>query len=375
MTPLAYCHTVLADKSCWEQSNKSARKLAECHQAHCGPRKAQAHGADPQWRVIGNSRATVQIMMDFLSAQLHDTHLGDVDVGQYSMASPITGDIKQAYRSLKKKLPQMSITSLQNYQNIFFQWLLFFSPKLSIVMSRTPPPSRAKALIMGRRFQADIYIPGIHLRKALDTIDTHELLLVLGLNSEPQRSPAYKGALQRHDPAALPCSEILRNLCKQSWYPQGDDLSPLVLVVYLEVLLRDRCHHLRVAMRELNTIVIADDVDLIHHDPPRLEHILLVAEQVFRSWSLTINVCKTEKTTIARATSVAANLGAKFANWDHYLATPKTYSNENMTQQQHSEDFGNFGSILIFFRNHYASACTMSMCFLFCYTIVVQEVL
>nr|CCA28178.1 hypothetical protein PITG_00382 [Albugo laibachii Nc14] len=58
-------------------------------------------------------------------------------------------------------------------------------------------------------------------------------------------------------------------------------------------------------MRELNTIVFANDLGFIHHDPSRLEHILLVAEQVFRSWSLIINVRKTERKTIARATSAA----------------------------------------------------------------------
>nr|CCA18934.1 AlNc14C60G4397 [Albugo laibachii Nc14] len=45
-------------------------------------------------------------------------------------------------------------------------------------------------------------------------------------------------------------------------------------------------------MRELNTIVFADDVVFIHNDPSYLQHILLVAEKVFRSWSLKINVCK-----------------------------------------------------------------------------------
>ena len=72
-------------------------------------------------------------------------------------------------------------------------------------------------------------------------------------------------------------------------------------MVYLEAVLRDLCLHLEISMRELNAIVFADDVDFIHHDPTRLEHILLVAERVFRAWSLTINVSKTKRTTIARA--------------------------------------------------------------------------
>lgn len=45
----------------------------------------------------------------------------------------------------------------------------------------------------------------------------------------------------------------------------------------------------------------ADDVDFVHHDPNRLEYILLFAERVFRTWSLTINMSKTERTNLAGA--------------------------------------------------------------------------
>nr|CCA17755.1 AlNc14C40G3400 [Albugo laibachii Nc14] len=50
--------------------------------------------------------------------------------------------------------------------------------------------------------------------------------------------------------------------------------------------------------------------------------------------------------------SMKTNLGPTVANWYRYLATPKTYSNENLTQQQLSDGFENFSSILIFFRKH-----------------------
>lgn len=81
---------------------------------------------------------------------------------------------------------------------------------------------------------------------------------------------------------------------------QGDALSPLLFVVYRKAVLRDLCH-LLVLMRERITIFFADDADFIHHDLTRLEQILLVAEKIFRIWSMTINVSKTEHSNIARA--------------------------------------------------------------------------
>ena len=72
-------------------------------------------------------------------------------------------------------------------------------------------------------------------------------------------------------------------------------------MVYLDAVLRDLSFHLNIPMSELNTIVFADDVDFIDHNPDRLEQILPIAEQVFRAWSLTINVSKTERTPVFRA--------------------------------------------------------------------------
>ena len=68
------------------------------------PKQSTLFIRDPNGRFIGNSRETAQFITDFLSAQFYNPTLGDVDVGHYRMASPITVDeIKQAFRSLKKQ--------------------------------------------------------------------------------------------------------------------------------------------------------------------------------------------------------------------------------------------------------------------------------
>nr|CCA23568.1 endonucleasereverse transcriptase putative [Albugo laibachii Nc14] len=152
-----------------------------------------------------------------------------------------------------------------------------------------------------RRFQSNIFILGIDLSKASDTIDRPKLMLVLDSILDPDEVQLIKALLGSTTLQLRLGMKCYSTFASNHGTPQGDALSPLLFVVYLEAVLRDSCHHLCVSMRELNTIAFADDVDFIHHDPNHLEHILLIAERVFRSWSLTINVNKTERTTITRA--------------------------------------------------------------------------
>lgn len=134
---------------------------------------------------------------------------------------------------------------------------------------------------------------------------------------------------------------------------QGDALSPLLFVVYREAVQRDLCH-LLFLMRERNTIFFADDADFIHHDLTRLEQILLVAEKIFRIWSMTINVSKLSELILLAHRTLPTNAAAPSASCDRYWATPKTSSSKNLTHPYLPP-------------KHYAPAYTMSMCYLLCY--------
>ncbi|CCI43313.1 unnamed protein product [Albugo candida] len=308
---------------------------------------------DHDGRIIGNTRETAQVITEFLSAQFHKPHLSDVSVGPYIMTSPITAEeVTQAFRSLKnnrapgtdhvpakllKYSPPVVSDILAKAINCHIHnpttpmretalIMVLSSPFRSLTnrraavptFDRSPfsaPPSgfrvaRSKAnevwahrwnIAVTRRFQTSMFILGIDLNKAFDTIDRHRLLLVLSLILDPDEVQLLKALLRATALQLRLGTKCYSTFASNHGTPQGDALSPLLFVVYLEAVLRDLCLHLEISMRELNFIVFADDVDFIHHDPTRLEHILLVAEQVFRAWSLTINFSKTERTTIARA--------------------------------------------------------------------------
>ncbi|CCI11662.1 unnamed protein product [Albugo candida] len=124
-------------------------------------------------------------------------------------------------------------------------------------------PSGPTNVALRRRFKTNMYILGIDLIKAFDTIDRHQLLIVLDLILDPDEVQLIKALL----------STITLQL------RLGDSLSLLLFVVYLEAKLRNLSLDLKISMRELSAIVFIDDVDFIHYDPTRLEHILLVASE------------------------------------------------------------------------------------------------
>ena len=193
--------------------------------------------------------------------------------------------------------------------------------------------------------QTNMFILGIDLSKAFDTIDRHKVLLVIDSILDPDEVQIIKALLGSTTLQLRLGMKCYSTFASNHGTPQGYALSPLLFVVYLEAVLRDLCQHLRVSMRDLNTIAFADDVGFIHHDPNHLEYILLIAERVFRSWSLTIIVRKRNARLLLVHRTRQTKVGAPFARWDHYLATPKTYSSENLTQQQLSKGFENCGFI------------------------------
>ena len=85
---------------------------------------------------------------------------------------------------------------------------------------------------------------------------------------------------------------------------QGDSLSPVLLVIYLEAALRDLRHHLPQRPREdfnmPHYIAYADDVDFISNRNVFLNEIQRIAPSCLLQWHLIINVSKTEHTNIHR---------------------------------------------------------------------------
>ncbi|CCI10474.1 unnamed protein product [Albugo candida] len=312
--------------------------------------------------------------------QANFTNPISVSVGTYIMESPITAEeVTQALRSLKynrapgadhipaellKYNPPVVSDLLARAINVIFRTSLHPCAKALIngVVITVPKPNRPTGScanlrpitrlsttrktisttilnrirtkwIIGCRLTrvafespaTSVYILGIDLSKAFDTIDRHRFLMVLDSILDPDEVQMIKALLSATTLQIRLGVKSYSKFARNHGTPQGDALSPLLFVVYLEAALSDLCLHLELSMRELNAIVFANDMDFIHHDSTRLEHILLVAERVFRAWSLTINVSKTDRKTIARAPNTTDESWRTVANWDHYLATPKTY--------------------------------------------------
>ena len=78
--------------------------------------------------------------------------------------------------------------------------------------------------------------------------------------------------------------------------PQGDSLSPILFIIFLEVTLQDICRQLQCSMTDL--IVYADDTDFILQNFTTLDSIQADSPKLFNNWDLKMNESKTETTII-----------------------------------------------------------------------------
>ncbi|OQR89810.1 hypothetical protein ACHHYP_06032 [Achlya hypogyna] len=153
-----------------------------------------------------------------------------------------------------------------------------------------------------RTYKEFFIILGIDLSRAFDTIDRHKLLEVL------------RGFLDNDDirlvQMLLATTTLTLRLYGSSHEtfatnvgtPQGDSLSPVLFVVYLEAALRDVAAALGPEAALLTkTIAYADDTDFVCPDANAMEEITRKAPPVLAQWSLTVNHDKTEITHVCRA--------------------------------------------------------------------------
>lgn len=90
--------------------------------------------------------------------------------------------------------------------------------------------------------------------------------------------------------------------------PQGDSLSPVLFVVYLEAALRDVATKLDVPRHILReTIVYADNADFVCRDSALVDKITTEAPAILAHWSLKMNTSKTEHTIVHRTLHATTN--------------------------------------------------------------------
>ena len=146
------------------------------------------------------------------------------------------------------------------------------------------------------RYRKMVFILGIDLSKAFDTIKRSTLLTSLQnvVNNDELRLIA---ALLTDTTSAIRSGNFVGPYFSTNLgVPQGDSLSPILFVIFLEVTLRDVCQNLQCKMTDL--IVYADDSDFILDNLHQLDHIQHNSTDLFKKWDLQMNLEKTDTTII-----------------------------------------------------------------------------
>ena len=155
--------------------------------------------------------------------------------------------------------------------------------------------------------QWNVGILGIDMSKAFDTISRRKLLTILEsfLGSDEVRiiqllitNTTLKARVKHAESSAFPTT---------TGTPQGDSLSPVLFIIYLEAALREVIANLPprpVHDTDLGLPLLlgyADDVDFISTSPEYLDTILALVDDRLGKWDLRVNQSKTERTSICRS--------------------------------------------------------------------------
>ena len=149
----------------------------------------------------------------------------------------------------------------------------------------------------------EIWILGIDMSRAFDTIDRLMLLTDLR-NIIDEDSWRMVAALLDHTTLQAKIKNALSSPFETNiGAPQGDSLSPVLFIIYLELAMRgiraacprpDRDQHIP------NEAIYADDTDYISGSKEVLDAIEPVAKTILGNWNLAMNTDKTEFTHLKR---------------------------------------------------------------------------
>ena len=155
-----------------------------------------------------------------------------------------------------------------------------------------------------QRFQKYVRVLGIDMSRAFDTIRRDKLLTVLETFVNDSELRLIRMLLAETTLQPRPKRGKGSTFATTIGTPQGDSLSPVLFVIYLEAALRDLRNNLPQRPREdINMpqyIAYADDVDFISNSNVFLNEVQRLAPSCLLQWHLAINESKTEHTNIHR---------------------------------------------------------------------------
>ena len=167
---------------------------------------------------------------------------------------------------------------------------------------------------VGHRYDRSLHVYGIDMSKAFDSIERSKLLWILKqqVSLEETELRLIRALLSKTTLRVKLRGKLGRIFKTLLGIPQGDALSPILFVIYLEAAMREvRALDSELYMfggqyvgrdwyRELMEAAYADDVDLLCVDRDRLQRRLEVLKSTFKRYNLTVNEQKTERITLDR---------------------------------------------------------------------------
>ncbi|KAG6623384.1 putative EndonucleaseReverse transcriptase [Phytophthora cinnamomi] len=155
-----------------------------------------------------------------------------------------------------------------------------------------------------QRYREVYHILGIDLSRAFDTIDRAKLMDVLRSFLDDDEVRLIQLLLADTTLSLRSGSTTLNPFTSNLGTPQGDSLSPVLFIVYLEAALRDLADSLDVGRAFLDDMIVyADDADFVCRTVEATAFIQDQAPAILARWSLAMNPSKTELTTVARAST------------------------------------------------------------------------
>ncbi|POM67071.1 RxLR effector candidate protein [Phytophthora palmivora] len=155
-----------------------------------------------------------------------------------------------------------------------------------------------------QRYRELYRILGIDMSRSFDTIDRAKCMDVLRSFLDKDEVRLMQLLLADTTLSLRSGSTTLNPFTSNLGTPQGDSLSPVLFIVYLEAALRDLSDSLDIGYALLDDMIVyADDADFVCRTVEDTAFIQDQAPAILARWSLAMNSSKTELTTVARAST------------------------------------------------------------------------
>jgi len=157
------------------------------------------------------------------------------------------------------------------------------------------------------KYQQSLYVLGIDMSKAFDTISRNKLMSILESFLSTDEVRLIHMLISGTSLQTRLGKSVGEPFLTTGGTPQGDSLSPVLFTVYLEAALRE-VHDCMVPRPAMDVslclppkLAFADDVDFVSSSDAYLRGSLPVIGDTLRNWNLNMNEQKTEHTHIHRA--------------------------------------------------------------------------